>query len=57
MIKLIMGLIEHRVLVGSRLRLGLGLARIMIKSIMMTQSLIERRVLVGSRLSLGLGII
>ena len=44
---------------GSRLRLGLGfgLARIMIKLIMMTQSLIERRVLVGSRLRFGLGII
>ena len=51
------GLIERRVLLGSRLRLGLGLARIMIKLIMMTQSLIERRVLVGSRLRLGLGII
>ena len=60
MIKLIMiawSLIEHRVLVGSRLRLGLGSDIIMIKLIMMTRSRIERRVLVGSRLKLGLGII
>ena len=35
----------------------MGLAKIMIKLIMMTQSRIERRVLVGSRLRLGLGLV
>ena len=56
MIKLIItawSLIEHRVLVGSRLKMGLGLARIMINLIMITQSLIEHRVLLGSGLRLG----
>ena len=50
-------LIEHRVIVGSILRLGLGLASIIIKLFMISRSLMERRVLVGARLRLGLGII